>query len=531
MSNATSHIGCLRLRLHCNQTGAASLQQRASRLCSQRLQTLLDSLLAEPAQAGAVARLPQPLVLDLGDLPLEDFEEAFLDALLARWRELLSGAGISHDVSEGSVERWAAADGRMRAIPPGSSASLANRNPSGSTSDGKAWQSAGAGVTGERDAGSANAPADLDAEALSPAVALVLYLRSGYWPLPQAWQDASPSNWLLTQLRQPGRDWDAVLTACCEEPVSMGRLRKIFRPAALQALVAELDIVASKSAATGTQAAMERQARWERLSWEFDAYLAEAAKPNLLRASDEAQPLRLDKVGEIGPLPTVRARKSPARASLAPDQQASTEPKSLLPDIPASVERSRASANPALAPPALLAVSNAGLVILWPMLARLFRQLELLDEQRFIDAQAQVHAVCWLDWLLWNDRGTDADIGGEAPDDEAQWRTPFTKWLCGLPPEWELPAWEPPTAAQRALLLQWLAQCVGLCPSLQRLGVEGVRALFLRRNGRLLQESSHGRLVVEADACDILLRELAWPVRELRLPWLLQPLVVDWLPA
>ncbi|WP_448196264.1 contractile injection system tape measure protein, partial [Raoultella planticola] len=68
-------------------------------------------------------------------------------------------------------------------------------------------------------------------------------------------------------------------------------------------------------------------------------------------------------------------------------------------------------------------LTNAGLVLLWPLLPRLFTTFGWLDEGQFIDEQARGHAIGCLDWLAWGD------------PELAEWRTPCTALLCGLDPD------------------------------------------------------------------------------------------------
>lgn len=167
-----------------------------------------------------------------------------------------------------------------------------------------------------------------------------------------------------------------------------------------------------------------------------------------------------------------------------------------------------------------LAVSNAGIVLLWPLLPGWLAQLGLVAQQdqqwRFIDPAAQVQAVCWLDWLVWGE--------GAA----AEWRTPLTKYLCGLPLDWPLLPWDapqPPLAEQLAGWLAGLPQLLGI----EACSAQDVRSLFLQRPGQLRMQDARWTLQVDSDAGDVLLRDLPWPMEQVLLPWLDSPLPVSWL--
>ncbi|PMY64822.1 MULTISPECIES: contractile injection system tape measure protein [Pseudomonas] len=166
-----------------------------------------------------------------------------------------------------------------------------------------------------------------------------------------------------------------------------------------------------------------------------------------------------------------------------------------------------------------LSVANAGLVLLWPLLPGLWRQVGLLEEQQFNSPQAQLEAVCWLDGLVWGDEAM------------AEWRTPLSKLLCGLPLESPLVPWSTPEPEVREQLQDWLAAIPAQLPGLQRCQANDLRSLFLQRPGQLLQTRSGWQLSVETDASDFLLSQLPWALDFIRLPWMEQPLQVKWLPT
>ncbi|MFM0067272.1 contractile injection system tape measure protein [Paraburkholderia aspalathi] len=171
------------------------------------------------------------------------------------------------------------------------------------------------------------------------------------------------------------------------------------------------------------------------------------------------------------------------------------------------------------------AVSNAGLVLLWPLLPNLLRTLTLTDaDDRFVSDAARLDAVACLDWLAWGDERLPL------------WRTSLTRLLCGVPPEWPVD-----TRATRAHVAAaryhgvdynrvdaWLSAVAGALPGLPRRGVDDIREQFLQRPGTLQPVSTRVELHVQADAGDTLLAGLPWPLTQVKLPWLPDTLPLQW---
>jgi hypothetical protein len=158
-------------------------------------------------------------------------------------------------------------------------------------------------------------------------------------------------------------------------------------------------------------------------------------------------------------------------------------------------------------------LTNAGLVLLWPLLPRLFSTFGWLEEGQFIDEQARGHAIGCLDWLAWGD------------PELAEWRTPCTALLCGLeldtPHEACLPS-----LSRQADLDDWLGGALATVPLLARCSASDLRTFFLQRTGTF--DNASRRLVIEPEAPDVLLHQLPWPLTPVVLPWLPAPLCVDW---
>lgn len=163
-----------------------------------------------------------------------------------------------------------------------------------------------------------------------------------------------------------------------------------------------------------------------------------------------------------------------------------------------------------------LYIHNAGLVILAPYFNRFFTMLDMLDGKEFIDEEAAVRAVLLLEYL--------ASGQTESPEH----RLAFNKVLCGLPintpvPESiELSEQEIEVSAQllNAILQNW--------DKMSSSTVDNLRASFLLRDGRLLDQPDNWSLTVENKGFDILLSFLPWTISLVSLPWMAKRLEVSW---
>ena len=161
-------------------------------------------------------------------------------------------------------------------------------------------------------------------------------------------------------------------------------------------------------------------------------------------------------------------------------------------------------------------IHNAGLVITWPYLPRLFLNLGLADENNFIDAEAAERAALLMQYLV--------DPGTEMPESLLS----LNKLLCGLDLHRTLPA--ELTATDREV-----SECDALLGALRHhwdvvanMSVGRIRSDFLQRQGILRPCAGNWQLQVESQAHDVLMQRLPWPTGVVKLPWMDYALLVHW---
>jgi hypothetical protein len=164
-----------------------------------------------------------------------------------------------------------------------------------------------------------------------------------------------------------------------------------------------------------------------------------------------------------------------------------------------------------------LFVEGAGVLLLHPFLERFFARCGLLDEQGdFRSPHSQATAVHLLHYLVSKQ---------EQPAEE---HTVLYELLCGMP-------FETPLLRELGLLAEQRQEAENLLQAVidhwKKLGgttPDGLREGFLQRSGRLAGDAKGWRLQVEQRSIDVLLEFLPWMISVARLPWMANPLWVDW---
>ncbi len=160
-------------------------------------------------------------------------------------------------------------------------------------------------------------------------------------------------------------------------------------------------------------------------------------------------------------------------------------------------------------------VSNAGILVLWPMLPALFNQFGLLDAQKFIHRQAQFSAVGLLDYLIWGNEEVQIE------------RKILNNILCGLMAD-EFIELAPLEPEERLITEQWLDAVINQLPTWKKLSRNDARQLFLQRPGELLIDDQEIKITVQHQPFDLLLTNWPWPLNIAKFPWLNRPLQIDW---
>ncbi|MDC9614007.1 contractile injection system tape measure protein [Xenorhabdus khoisanae] len=164
----------------------------------------------------------------------------------------------------------------------------------------------------------------------------------------------------------------------------------------------------------------------------------------------------------------------------------------------------------------VLPISNAGCMILWPLLPTFFRTFDLLEKNQFISLKAQREAVCLLDWLIWEEEEIPA------------WRLTLNKILCGLPIH-DNALWHTPKPEQQIAINQWLEKTLVQLPAWKKMGTRDVRHLFLQRSGELSELNGITNIHIKPEVYDALISKWPWPMNIASFSWLQHPITITWL--
>ena len=165
-----------------------------------------------------------------------------------------------------------------------------------------------------------------------------------------------------------------------------------------------------------------------------------------------------------------------------------------------------------------LYLANAGLIIFWPFLARLFETLDLVQAQaqEFKNVESSERAVHLLQYLV------------DESSETAEHLLPLNKLLCGL-------GLMEPVSASIDISEQEKAECEKLLTAviqhwtaLKNTSIDGLRKAFLQREAILRIRDGGWLLQVERATHDILLDNIPWSIRMIKLPWMEELIYVEW---
>lgn len=161
-------------------------------------------------------------------------------------------------------------------------------------------------------------------------------------------------------------------------------------------------------------------------------------------------------------------------------------------------------------------VKQAGLILLHPFLKQFFKHIGLLDGAGKIKKESLTQAVQTLSYLA---DGNESFFEGNMM---------LSKFLCGMPLKMPIPKDSLLTKEIKGEAETLLKEVVRNWAALKNSSPNGLRQLFLLRDGKLMRRNEHFRLIVERKAQDVLLDKLDWNISIIKLAWIKGLLFVEW---
>ena len=161
-------------------------------------------------------------------------------------------------------------------------------------------------------------------------------------------------------------------------------------------------------------------------------------------------------------------------------------------------------------------INNSGLVLLQPYFSTLFERLELTKENNFINQDAQLKAVHYLQFLVTGQSQTEEEF------------LVLNKILCGLEINTPIPNGIDISTEEVRLMEGLLEAVIQNWSILGNQSIEGFRGSFLIREGKLIENENSWNLLVEQKSYDMLIDQLPYSYTPIKISWMEKMVEVNW---
>lgn len=164
-----------------------------------------------------------------------------------------------------------------------------------------------------------------------------------------------------------------------------------------------------------------------------------------------------------------------------------------------------------------LFIQNAGLILLWPFISRLFDKLNLLEEKDFVDENAQQKAILLTQYLVTGN--TDFQESSLA----------LNKLICGAPLETYVDVDITIEKFELNLCESLLKSVINNWEKINNSSVSTLRETFLNREGVLIRSNADFKLNIEKKPFDVLLTTLPWTISMIQTSFMKNRILVTWI--
>jgi hypothetical protein len=254
--------------------------------------------------------------------------------------------------------------------------------------------------------------------------------------------------------------------------------------------------------------------------WIYQALFVQAVAPSVKNLSRELLRRLARETGQpvFGQWLTLAASATPRFSDTSPPkpQDESVHRKAGAPILSKSIVTPEPLNTPAASLPLEAHMQNGGMVIFAPYMQRLFGLLELSTGSEFVNAQAAERAVHLLQYA----------VSGEQETPEFQ--LVLNKLLCGIRGGTPICRGIQIQDHEKQVIEQMLNGVIANWPALGKTSIQGLRQTFLRRPAHLQYQEQAWKLQVQPGTFDMLLDRLPWSFALIKMPWMSEPLHVNW---
>ena len=162
-------------------------------------------------------------------------------------------------------------------------------------------------------------------------------------------------------------------------------------------------------------------------------------------------------------------------------------------------------------------INNAGLILFWPFLTRLFEQLSLLKQGTFVNYESRNRAVYILQYLVYNEINFP------------EYELVLNKLLVGMPPDVHLEPFIELTDYEKDMTKSLLNGLISNWDKVKNSTPEGFQETFLQRKGVLKFKTEEDSLIIEKKGVDVLMHSIPWNFSVIKLAWMKKTLQVKWI--
>lgn len=207
----------------------------------------------------------------------------------------------------------------------------------------------------------------------------------------------------------------------------------------------------------------------------------------------------------IRPIKEIKSEQvADKRNDLSGNQDIKTEPVDIKPENHSKIDLKA------------IYIQNAGLILAHPFFGDLFARTKCTDEKSKLLPEKKSQAIHLLHYLA-----TQQEM-------EMEYNLTFEKFLCGVPLDSTINRKIVLSEHEKNECNDLLLSIISYWPALKNTSPDGLRQMFIQRDGKLDLHKTPYKLIIERKAQDVLLNKLQWNISIVKLPWLTDLLFVEW---